>query len=210
MASESSIQGSRPMPPSSARPSRRKQPKNRYLSAKERLKNRSEVGGGFFRPFGAGHGIGWLPTPCGVGCVLSPLRGFWSVEFQTVSGMPQPARLIPDVVFVVGDVVLLEECDEFFLEGLLLMMFLLFCNVFCHLGEVGFTHAEDAVSGLPSEFWIPFFMHPARGVRLQHARDFGGRVPRPDAQQRVNVVRGAVDDQCRSPHFADDAAKVGE
>src|SRR5437899_7512723 len=69
-------------------------------------------------------------------------------------------KLIPDVSLVVGYVVPLEECDKLLLKRMLFVMLFLSCNIFCDSCDIRLAHTENAVSGLPGEFCIPFFMDP--------------------------------------------------
>jgi hypothetical protein len=53
-------------------------------------------------------------------------------------------------------------------------------------------------------------MDPFAGIGFDDAHHFGDRVNGPNANQHVNMVGDAVDDQRRGTHFADNAAEVGE
>ena len=63
-------------------------------------------------------------------------------------------RLIPDITFVVGDIILLRK--EFFLKRVFLVMGFLGCDVPRLGGNIRFAHAEYAVSGQPGELVCPF------------------------------------------------------
>ncbi len=71
-------------------------------------------------------------------------------------------NLIPNISLIVRNVVLLEERNKLLLKRMLLMMVLLIGDIFRDSCNIRFAHAEDPVSGLPREFCVPFFMHPAR------------------------------------------------
>jgi len=62
----------------------------------------------------------------------------------------------------------------------------------------------------PSELWTPVRPNPFGRVRFDHASDLRGGLGRPDAYQHMNVIGGAVSDQRRSLHLADDASQVGK
>jgi len=70
-------------------------------------------------------------------------------------------KLTPDIFLVHDNPILLEECAEFVLKGMLLVMFFLSRNVFRYGGDTGFAHAEDSVSCLPTEVRIAS-ANPAR------------------------------------------------
>jgi hypothetical protein len=57
---------------------------------------------------------------------------------------------------------------------------------------------------------IPFLMNPARGVGFDHASYLWHCLRGTNANQHVNVIGCAVDDERRGLHFANDAAEVGE
>jgi hypothetical protein len=92
----------------------------------------------------------------------SPRRKPW-VSATTCNQAPEGRKkLIPDVSLVVGYVVFLQERCKLLLEGMFVMMLFLLGDIFCDCGDIRLAHAEDAVSGLPGEFRIPFFVQPAR------------------------------------------------
>ncbi len=105
---------------------------------------------------------------------------------------PEGRKKLIQISLVVGYVVLLEEHYKLLLKRMLPMMVFLFGDIFCDGRNIRFTRAEDAVSGLPGEFRIPFFVNPARRVRLNDASDFRGGMCRTDANQHVDVVSSAV------------------
>ena len=118
---------------------------------------------------------------------------------------------IPDVALVVGNAVFLEEDDEFFLERMLPVVFLLTRDVLRHSSHARFAYAERSITSLPSEvFRRPFFMCPARGIGFDESCDIGNRVRRGHAQQHVNVIGRAIDNQRDTTHGANDATHVGE
>jgi len=93
---------------------------------------------------------------------------------------------------------------------MLLVMFFLFGDVFCDRCDVRFADAEHSVSGLPSKRRAPFRADPFGGVRLDHASDFRGGLGWSNADEQMNMIGGAVNDQRRSLHFADDASEVSK
>ena len=59
--------------------------------------------------------------------------------------------LVEDVAGIEDDVVALEECEVFLLEGFGAVMLALVLDIFNDLGENGFANCESSVSVLPRE-----------------------------------------------------------
>ena len=124
--------------------------------------------------------------------------------------MTRAAWLVPNVSLVVLNMIFLQKRDVLLLEGMLLVMCFLTCDVCGNGREVGFADAENPISRLPGKVRTMFFAHPSRRISLHDACDFGRRMYGACANQHVYVVRLAVNDQRRCIHLADDPAKVGE
>src|SRR5579864_8035024 len=65
------------------------------------VQGRNCSGRSVFRPFGAGASLTFGPTPCGVSCILTPLRGYrkryhgsgFELEFDVASQLGTGARV---------------------------------------------------------------------------------------------------------------------
>jgi len=96
------------------------------------------------------------------------------------------------------------------LERMLLVMGFLSRNILRDRSNVRFADAEYAISGLPGELNVSFFVYPSRRVCFDYACDLRRRVSRANPRQHVNVICGAIDDEGRSAHFTNYAAEIGE
>ena len=96
------------------------------------------------------------------------------------------------------------------MERMLLVMGFLSRNILRDRSNVRFADAEYAISGLPGELNVSFFVYPSRRVCFDYACDLRRRVSRANPRQHVNVIGGAIDDEGRSAHFTNYAAEIGE
>jgi hypothetical protein len=119
-------------------------------------------------------------------------------------------KLAPNVAFVVLNLILLKERYILLLEGQLLVVLFLRRDVPKNYGHVRFADAESTVTGLPSKRNIPFLMSPAGGVGFYDAGNLCRRLCGTNADQHVNMIGGAVDDERSAMHFADNTAELGE
>jgi len=120
------------------------------------------------------------------------------------------AHLIPNVLWVVFHMVLLQKRDVFLLERSLLMVLLLFRNVLGNVQHAGLTHAEHAISCLPCKVPRVLLAHPSRRIGFYYSCNLGGGMHRPHANQHMNMIRFAVHDQGRTMHLANDASEIRE
>src|SRR2546425_9936348 len=93
---------------------------------------------------------------------------------------------------------------------MLLVMGVLSRNILRYRSNVRFADAEYAISGLPGELSVSFFVYPSRRVCFDYACDLRRRVSRANPRQHVNVIGGATDDEGRSAHFTNYAAETRE
>jgi len=68
---------------------------------------------------------------------------------------------IPNIFRVVLNMILFQKRNKLFLERMLLVMLVLFGDVFDCCCGIGFTHAEHAAPGLPRKIGKMFFAHPS-------------------------------------------------
>ncbi len=129
---------------------------------------------------------------------------------ETRQGLKGRKKLIPDISFVMRNMVLLEERNELLLKRMLLVMFLLVRNVFGNSGNVGFADAKHTISGLPRKFGMALTVNPFTGIGLDDTHNFGNRMRGTNTNEHMNMIGHAVDDERRATHFADDAAQVSE
>src|SRR5438093_11242205 len=92
---------------------------------------------------------------------------------------------------------------------MLLVMGFLSRNILRYRSNVRFADAEYAISGLPGELNVSFFVYPSRRVCFDYACDLRRRVSRANPRQHVNVIGGAIDDEGRSAHLTRYGAAVG-
>src|SRR2546429_1243402 len=93
---------------------------------------------------------------------------------------------------------------------MLLVMGFLSRNILRYRSNVRFADAEYAISGLPGELSVSFFVYPSRRVCFDYARDLRRRVSRANPRQHVNVIGGDLDDEGGSPHFPDYSLEIRE
>src|SRR2546430_17524267 len=93
---------------------------------------------------------------------------------------------------------------------MLLVMGFLSRNILRYRSNVRFADAEYAISGLPGELSVSFFVYPSRRVCFDYACDLRRRVSRANPRQHVNVIGGAIDDEGRSPPFTKYSAEISE
>src|SRR5438552_12150547 len=93
---------------------------------------------------------------------------------------------------------------------MLLVMGFLSRNILRYRSNVRFADAEYAISGLPGELNVSFFVYPSRRARFDYAFDLRRRVSRANPRQHVDVIGGSIDDEGRSSHFTNYAAERGE
>src|SRR5205809_5928494 len=93
---------------------------------------------------------------------------------------------------------------------MLLVMGFLSRNILRDRSNVRFADAEYAISGLPGELNVSFFVYPSRRVCFDYACDLRRRVSRANPRQHVNVICGAIDDEGRSAHFTNYAAEIAK
>src|SRR2546428_9514026 len=91
---------------------------------------------------------------------------------------------------------------------MLLVMGFLSRNILRDRSNVRFADAEYAISGLPGELSVSFFVYPSRRVCFDYACDLRRRVSRANPRQHVNVIGGAPDDEGRSAHFSNYSAEI--
>src|SRR2546430_16099166 len=91
---------------------------------------------------------------------------------------------------------------------MLLVMGFLSRNILRYRSNVRFADAEYAISGLPGELNVSFFVYPSRRVCFDYACDLRRRVSRANPRQHVNVIGGALDDEGRSAHFTKYVAQI--
>src|SRR5207244_11649104 len=92
---------------------------------------------------------------------------------------------------------------------MLLVMGFLSRNILRDRSNVRFADAEYAISGLPGELNVSFFVYPSRRVCFDYACDLRRRVIRANPRQHVNVIGGAIDDEGRSAQFTNYDAEIG-
>ncbi len=86
-----------------------------------------------------------------------------------VYGKPAEGRKlqsVPNVAFVVRELIAAEELAELFLEALCAVMLLLALNVSAHGRNLRLRYRERAISGLPPKVWGPLPLHSLRGPFL--------------------------------------------
>jgi len=106
--------------------------------------------------------------------------------------------------------ILLQKRHELLLKRPLLVMLLLPRDIFRYLRNARFTDAENAITRLPRKSGRMVLPHPTSRIRFHNTRDLGRRMRRSHANQHVDVIRFAVDDQRGPVHHADNPAEVGE
>src|SRR2546422_7703438 len=92
---------------------------------------------------------------------------------------------------------------------MLLVMGFLSRNILRYRSNVRFADAEYAISGLPGELSVSFFVYPSRRVCFDYACDLRRRVSRANPRQHVNVIGGVLVYEGRSPHFTEYSAQIG-
>src|SRR5437016_12153862 len=93
---------------------------------------------------------------------------------------------------------------------MLLVMGFLSRNILRDRSNVRFADAEYAISGLPGELNVSFFVYPSRRVCFDYACDLRRRVSRANPRQHGNVIGGAMDAEGRSAQLTNYAAGIGE
>jgi len=91
---------------------------------------------------------------------MQPTASAVGARPETTKPQRGERKSVPEIFFVVGDMIILQKCEQFITERLLLVMLLLAGDVVCDCGDIGFADAENAVSGLPREVGCPFFADP--------------------------------------------------
>src|SRR2546427_11870312 len=92
---------------------------------------------------------------------------------------------------------------------MLLVIGFLSRNILRDRSNVRFADAEYAISGLPGELNVSFFVYPSRRVCFDYACDLRRRVSRANPRQHVNVIGGAIDDDGRFAPFTKYGAEIG-
>src|SRR6185503_18302789 len=97
---------------------------------------------------------------------------------------------IPDVTFVVGNLITFEEPAIFLLKGHLFMVFLLTSNVVDDCVRFGLTHREGAIASLPIEASEvrTFAFNPFRRAGLYRFNDLRQRRYSRETKEQMNVV----------------------
>ena len=125
---------------------------------------------------------------------FGPPRGFWGTLFRGLTdpgyqrGGPlglnidggvgirmrgiggdgdEMTRSQEDIFGVVGDLEFFEEFEEFFLEGLFVVVLFLVENVVDDVGVGGFAHGEGGIAVLPLEIRVEGFAGEAGGVTFE-------------------------------------------
>src|SRR5207245_10808593 len=93
---------------------------------------------------------------------------------------------------------------------MLLVMGFLSRNILRYRSNVRFADAEYAISGLPGELSVSFFVYPSRRVCFDYACGLRRGVSGANPRQHVHVIGGAIDDAGGPAHFANDAAGIGD
>src|SRR5438105_15264913 len=93
---------------------------------------------------------------------------------------------------------------------MLLVMGFLSRNILRYRSNVRFADAEYAISGLPGELNVSFFVYPSRRAWFDYACDLRRRVSRANPRQHVDVIGAAIDDEGRSAHCTNYGAEIGE
>ena len=116
---------------------------------------------------------------------------------------------IPDVPFIVFDVMTFQEGEEFFLKTPHAMVFVLACDVCLHLVQVGLAYAKGAVAGLPREGAQirACLMDPGRGIALDVTDHIGNRRLFSQRYQEMHVVRHSA---CGDQDISLAAANAGD
>src|SRR2546428_13975693 len=91
---------------------------------------------------------------------------------------------------------------------MLLVMGFLSRNILRYRSNVRFADAEYAISGLPGELNVSFFVYPSRRVCFDYACDLRRRVSRANPRQHVNVIGGCLVCESRFPAFPNSTAAI--
>src|SRR6266478_2900658 len=120
------------------------------------------------------------------------------------------SNLLPDVPFVIRNLVLLEERHKLFLKRPRPMMLLLVRDISTDRSHIRFANAKRPIPGLPGETGFPLSSRPPRRVRLNHPHHVGHALGWTNANQHMDVIGSAIDDERRSAELSDNAPKVCE
>ena len=119
-------------------------------------------------------------------------------------------NLLPDVPFVIRNLILLEERHKLLLKRPRPMMLFLVRDMPTDRRHIRFAHAERPIPGLPGETSFPLSSRPSRRVRLNHPHHIGHALRWTNANQHVDVIGGAIDDERSAAEFADNTTEVSE
>ena len=152
--------------------------------------------------------FGW--TEPGVAPQAGMRRAFGALRYWRSRRFgPLTPSLIPDVFFIEGDMIFLEERAHLGLEVPLAVMRFLCVDVFNQRAGVGGADGEGAVSALPGEGRDTLSLHPFRRVCLyvlQQLSEVGGWM---EADGEMDVVGRAVDPETVAFTVSDDCREIG-
>lgn len=119
---------------------------------------------------------------------------------------------IPKIPLVIGNSVPIQEFNKLLLKSALVMVSCLPRQVSLYLVQVGITHVERTIAGLPTEARLTrkCFMCPFRGVRFDESNHFGDCNFPTQRNKQMHMIWHTARGDKTTPMISTDAAGVFE